>query len=419
MSVIESVSHYPSVHERHRSAPLLRERDEYLKVLLDRGLAPTRVRNAAAYLLHVVRFLALTSLREVDLHEVEEASERWLEYESPMRRRTGVGAEVTSKNFARIAKAWLSFHGCLVHPIQAPRCFERQLEDFKENLISRRGLASPTVRSYTERARSFLDWASTSHKDLSFISVIDVDSFFASKREAGWKPGTVACHCQALRSFFGFAQEQGWCRPGVAAGIISPRIPKYTDIPKGPTWAQVRELIRSVQKQTPEELRARAMLLLYAIYGLRSSEVAGLRLEDFDWRNETFTVRRAKRGGIQQYPIQYEVGEAILAYLQRGRPRCACRHLFLTVRLPYRPMGPAGMWGVVGKRLKQINADCSHMGPHALRHACATRLLRKGSSLSEIADYLGHQDTRSVGIYAKYDKRSLHKVAAFSLSGIR
>jgi integrase/recombinase XerD len=77
------------------------------------------------------------------------------------------------------------------------------------------------------------------------------------------------------------------------------------------------------------------------------------------------------------------------------------------------------MWGIVGKRLKQMDVDSDQMGPHSLRHACATRLLKQGSSLREIAEYLGHQDMRSVGIYAKYDKRSLHKVAAFSLGGIR
>jgi integrase/recombinase XerD len=60
-----------------------------------------------------------------------------------------------------------------------------------------------------------------------------------------------------------------------------------------------------------------------------------------------------------------------------------------------------------------------HVGPHSLRHACATRLLKKGASLKEIADFLGHRNIKSVGIYARYDTRSLRKVAAFSLAGVR
>jgi integrase/recombinase XerD len=296
--------------------------------------------------------------------------------------------------------------------------FDPIIEDFRDTLTSKRGLSPATVRSYTQRTQDFLRWASSLHNDLALISMYDVDRFLMSKRDEGWQLATIATQCQALRTFFGYAEERGWCRPGMVRGIVSPRVPKYTDAPKGPNWTQVRQLIRSSRGTSPKDLRARAMLLLYSIYALRSSEVSGLRIEDFDWRNETFTVRRAKRGGIQQFPIQYEVGEAILDYLKRGRPRCACRHLFLTVRLPYRPLGPAGMWGIVGKRLKQMDVD-SDQGPHSLRHACATRLLKQGSSLREIAEYLGHQDMRSVGIYAKYDKRSLHKVAAFSLGGIR
>jgi len=141
-------------------------------------------------------------------------------------------------------------------------------------------------------------------------------------------------------------------------------------------------------------------------------------LEDFDWRSETFTVRRAKGGGVQQYPIQYEVGEAILAYLRYGRPRCSCRQVFVTLHLPYRAIGSAGMWLVVAKRMEEMGLETKHRGPHALRHACATYLLKKGHSLQEIAEFLGHRNLQSVGIYAKHDQKALRAVAAFRLTGI-
>jgi integrase/recombinase XerD len=279
-------------------------------------------------------------------------------------------------------------------------------------------LAPATVRSHTDRARYFLRWVSECHKDLSLMSVNNADDFIRSKREAGWRLMTLATQCNALRAFFNYAEDRGWCLPAIACGIVSPRLPKYTELPKGPSWAEVRRLIRTVNGKTRAELRARALLLLYSIYGLRSSEVASLRLDDFDWRNETFCVHRAKRGGIQRYPIQYEVGEAILEYLRNGRPRCACRHVFVTMQLPYRPVGPGGMWGI-GKRMQRIGIQSEHRGPPSLRHPCATHLLKRGSSLKEIADFLGHRDTRCVEIYAKYDKQSLYKVASFSLAGIR
>ena len=167
------------------------------------------------------------------------------------------------------------------------------------------------------------------------------------------------------------------------------------------------------------KLRAKALLLLFTVYGLRSSEVINLRLEDFDWQSEVFTVRRAKHGGTQQYPIQYEVGEAILKYLQYARPRVNSRHVFLGERRPWGPLLHATVWRTTSRRMRALGIEIDRLGPHALRHACATRLLQKGSSHKEIADFLGHRDTKSVSIYAKFDTAGLRKVAAFGLTGLQ
>ena len=414
--MIESVTVYPSIHLRHRTAPLLKERDQYLTHLLRKGFTAYRVRGDAAFLIHIIRVMKLTTMRNVELEEIIRAGKRWANYKGPLRK--GGQLQTTPENFIRVAKAWLSYYGCLVLPPAPTGPFDRQIMEFKAFLKLERRLSSSTVIHYIDRTTLFLRWLSEKHDSLSVVSVVDVDEFILSKRRAGWSICTLATHCTVLRAFFRFAEERGWCKPGLPQGILSPRVPKCTDAPKGPSWVDVRRLIRSINKKTPEALRARAMVLLYSIYGLRSSEVAGLRLDDFDWRSETFIVRRAKHGGVQQYPIQYEVGEAILEYLRRGRPHCESRHVFVGVRVPYRSLGPGGMWGVVGRRMKQMGIQSERFGPHSLRHACATHLLKKGSSLQEIASFLGHRNTKCVGVYAKYDKRSLHKVASFSLAGI-
>jgi site-specific recombinase XerD len=66
----------------------------------------------------------------------------------------------------------------------------------------------------------------------------------------------------------------------------------------------------------------------------------------------------------------------------------------------------------------KLGIKSAKMGAHALRHACATELLRKGSSLKDIADFLGHRGLGSVSVYAKQDPSSLRKVAEFSLAGV-
>ena len=413
--MIETLTTWPSVQQRHLSAPLLKEREQYLTHLLQIGWDTDRVKAVAGYLVRIVLIMGLTSLRGVELTEIEQAALRWANNKGP--ERICKRPKSSPRVFAKIARQWLQFHNCLLSPPAPAGCFDAQLSEFQHALESR-ALAAITIRGYISKIRNFLRWTGERRPNVSFLSLVDVDDYLESIREAGRRPLTISTQCTALRAFFIFAEERGWCLPGTWRGILRPRLPVYTEDPKGPSWTDVRRLIRSVNGRSPGELRARALFLLYSIYGLRASEVARLRLADFDWRSETFCVQRAKRGGIQQFPIQYEVGEAIINYLRHGRPHCTCRFVFLTLQLPYRPLESWAMGCIVRKRIKQLGIQSKHGGPHSLRHACATQLLRKGSSLKEIADFLGHRTTQCVAMYAKFDKRSLHKVAAFSLAGI-
>ena len=403
--------------DRHFKAPLLSERESYLAYLLNDGFSISYLRWTAGYLLNVIRMMGLTQPRNVVPDEIEAASERWYKDEPGHR----LGRPASSRSIYRFgfaAKNWCRFHGWLIElPTFVP--FDSDLADFIRHLKLERGLASPTIRSYGDRVRLFLTWLGPRRDNFRDISLSDVDEFIDSRHKAEWRLRTIAAQCQALRTFFRYAESRGWSSRGFARGIRSPRIPKYDEAPKGPSWKDVRRLIRSASGQKPFELRSRAILLLFAIYGLRSSEVAQLRLDDLDWRNETLTIRRAKRGRLQQYPLQYEVGEAILQYLQDSRPCCSCRNLFVTGQSPHRQIQSSVLWPVVSSRIKSLGIRSEHMGPHSLRHACATQLLKRGTSLKDIADFLGHSSLKCVSIYAKHDVRTLRQVSAFSLRGVQ
>jgi len=402
--------------ERHRQAPLRSEREQYLRHMLEEGYSHDTMITAATYMLHIVRMLGLQELRVVYEEEIKRGAELWAEYRGPFRD-PGHSEYGSSKPFIKYAHSWLRFHGKLALSPDPP--FYERTQAFANALELEYGLASTTVHGYSDRAQAFLTWLAAQGGDLATVSVADIDMFISIKRAEGWRTRGIANQCQALRSFFRFAEMNGWCRPNLALAIRIPRIPQYESRPIGPTWVQARQLLKLAEGREPEHIRARAILLLLMVYGLRSSEIIQLRLEDFDWQSEIFTVRRAKRGGIQQYPIQYEVGEAILKYIQHARPQVSDRHLFLGERRPWGPLLHGTMWRTVAGRLRTLGIELDHVGPHALRHSSATRLLQKGSSLKEIADFLGHRNTKSVGIYAKFDTKALRKVADFRLSGLR
>ena len=65
--------------------------------------------------------------------------------------------------------------------------------------------------------------------------------------------------------------------------------------------------------------------MLLAVYGFRAGEVVRLRLEDFDWERELFTVRSSKSGRPRVYPLARSVATAILRYLKEVRPRTPLR----------------------------------------------------------------------------------------------
>jgi len=367
-------------------------------------------------LLHVVRLLKLDSSRLVGMDEISDGCKRWVDDKATSRRRK-LG-EASSYSFQLVATNWLRFQGALIEAPTPMLPFGNLLPEFLNAMRSQRGLALLTLRSYRSRILAFLKWLQSRCSDFSNVTASDIEEFLDARRSVGWSRASVAAHCIALRTFFEYAEQLQLCSRGIRSSISSPRSPRTAEHFNIPSWKDVRRVIASIENIKPADLRAKAMILLFSIYGLRSAEVRGLMLEDIDWRRGTITVRRAKRGKTQQFPLQIEVGEAIALYLEKGRPKCRCRSLFVTLHPLHRPVSGQSMSSIVDARTMKLGMAGRPFGPHMLRRACATQLLRTGSSLMEIADFLGHSNLRSVSSYARYDQASLTNVAKFSLRGV-
>ena len=191
-----------------------------------------------------------------------------------------------------------------------------------------------------------------------------------------------------------------------------------TSLPQGPSWDDVSQLLPMTEGDQPRNIRARPILMLFAIYGLRRGEVRRLRLEDIDWEHEVFRVVSSKTERLRTYPLTRSVGDAILRYLQEVRPRSSHREVFLSSRPPFRPVNTSP-WALVSTRLRFLQVSSPRCGPYALRHACATRLLTAGLSLKEIDDQLGHTAPNTTRIiYAKVDLTGLREVADFNMGGV-
>jgi Phage integrase family len=177
-------------------------------------------------------------------------------------------------------------------------------------------------------------------------------------------------------------------------------------------------MIASLDDRKPVEVRDHAMLLLMAVYGLRAGDVIALHLTDIDFVERILTVQRRKNIVTQRFPLNRDTVRTLRRYVNSARPVSECAAFFTTFVAPYEPL----RHGTVFLRIRGLfikNGVISvRRGPHALRHACADRLMKRGHSISEIAAFLGHANTNTVREYARFDHKALRKIADFSLKGL-
>jgi integrase/recombinase XerD len=351
----------------------------------------------------------------VRLREIENAARRWASYRGKYRH---IPAGPWSEpSFVWLAKRWLRFHRKLILPC-AKVAFADELREYAKFMESERGLSPSTVTGRMTQTCCFLRWFSKGRRNcsLSAISLNDVDRYFFVKAKQ-WSEVSLSSCASILRAFFVYAERRRWCRTGIALGIKGPIVRQSSSAPGGPRWREVLRLLRTTNGGTPVALRAKAILLLLCLYALRRGEIIRIQLGDFDWRNGLFTVRRSKRGGLQQFPLRREVTDSVLRYIRSARPPCSCKNLFVSFHPPFGPIHPTSINEIVTSRLNRLGIKARRRGPHSLRHACATELLRRGIPLREIADFLGHRTCQSVGIYAKFDMESLRNISNLNLTG--
>jgi integrase/recombinase XerD len=404
--------------ERHLASPLSEERLRYLQHCSAQGGTRCFLRSLAQSMLVIIDILDLaTVVGEIDIAKIEAAADRWI-YRQPRhfnRTRDRAGRDLLISR----ATQWLHFLGRLRLPTVTLPPYVHLSQEFADYMRLERGLSEHTIETRLFYVNDFLDWFCKDGRSLSEITITHIDEAIARKgREQGYSRLSVQVFTSALRTFFRYAETRKWCSPGLTVLIASPRVYQDETLPTGPAWEDVQRLIATTEGDHPKDIRDRAILMLLAVYGLRSGEVRALKLGDFDWEKNLVYVTRPKLRQKQPYPLSPTVGEAILRYLQEVRPRSSYREVFLTVDSPIHPLRGSSLWTMVAKRLRPLGLPLKHQGPHSLRHACATHLLAQGLSLKEIGDHLGHRLPRTTHLYAKVHLPGLREVADFNLGGL-
>jgi len=407
----------PIALARQHESPFPEERRQFLRHLKDLGYARNTLHAVACQLVVITRHLDLSGWDALDVAVVEATARRWATDHS--RRRGRATPALAARNFRYWAVQWLQWLGRLTAPAPiAPPPYHGLLDGFTTYMRDERGLTSASIRSHGWKTKTFLAWYWPQGRAFADVTIQDVDAFLTAKGRATWSRRSVAVAVQALRAFFRYAEHARHCHPGIAAAITGPRLYDLETLPSGPAWADVDAIIKGLVTDRAVDIRRVAALLLFATYGFREGEVAGLTLDDLDWEHEVIRIRRVKRHDVQLYPLSQEAGGALLRYITEVRPRGRWREVFLTLKAPHRPLSRGGLYHLASRVLCARGLRLRHHGPHALRHACATRLLSQGLSFKDIGDHLGHRSADATAVYAKVDLPSLREVARFDVGGV-
>lgn len=276
--------------------------------------------------------------------------------------------------------------------------------------------SASTVQRYKERIRTLYSFLQDSGKMVKDIDAPCMMQYLAWVEKSVTGDVNRCNTVMTVRVFLRYLCEEQLLRdnrPEYWMPILQYRQIRQPQIPSVYSAEEVERLISAIDRSSPQGKRDYAMLLLAARYGLRVSDIIGLRYCNLDWTTNRIVLVQRKTGRKTELPLSEELGGAIIDYLKFGRPDIDSPYVFIKTRAPYGPLSTTGMNRAVTDymRLADIGYRERKHGPHALRHSLASNLLASNEPLPVISEILGHASTESTMCYLRVDFGQLKQCA--------
>jgi site-specific recombinase XerD len=295
----------------------------------------------------------------------------------------------------------------LPHPSRNS-AIEQELMRFDTHMRDVWGLAESTRRRRCRVVGGFLvEHFGEQPISLATVGAESIRSFTLGKQAR--RPTTIAGYGVIIGCYLRFRSMSG-DRVGELKAAI-PRVAHWrlASLPEVLADVEIDELLSSFDQTFPSRLRAYAMVRCLIDLGLRSSEVVKLQLGDINWAEGTITLVGTKSRRADSLPLPSATGAAIAAYLHEERPKTSNRAIFVRHVAPYdEPITTKSVKRAVLAGYRRCGS--TRTGIHILRHSMASRLLRTGAPMKEIADILRHRSLDTSAIYAKVDLTNLAAV---------
>jgi len=396
---------FPKVHGRYSSLPVLGPMLEgFTEFLVSEGYSREPLRRHVRTARCVDEWLqgrgcgAVAEITRDDLHACAPPGGRSQD-------------DINAAAMVRLLERYLDHRGLL--PLcRVPTPVDRKLDEYAAYLQQVRGLGPGTIADHRKTAAQFIHHVDTEGHlaALAHVTAHQIEEFVRSSGSRLGR-GTMQHVVSQLRSFLRFLAARGEAPTGLDARIDTPRLYRGEQLPRALPWETVLAFLRAIDRSTPIGRRDYAMFLLITTYGLRASEIVGLRIEDLAWRTGRLSVHQQKSGSPLLLPLTDTVGDCLLAYLGHGRPALPARQIFLRHRAPAGVLKPTAVSEAFQAWTRRSGLKIPFHGPHCLRHSYAVHLLRQGTSLKTIGDLLGHRSAESTCVYLRLAVEDLRDVA--------
>lgn len=289
---------------------------------------------------------------------------------------------------------------------------ESEIERFRKYLTDVAGLSNNTITSHCDTVKIFLYSSFLENNFLSEKITIELIKTYLTNTINHLSNASKKTIITRIRNYIKFLQfSDGLEIENILQLPMSPPVWKRSSIPKYLTELEIDNLFSSYNRQKPAGIRDYAIARCLKDLGLRSSEVARLSLDDFNWLKGTVTIRKTKTYSERTLPLHTDTGRAIEEYLLYSRPKTREQILFIRFKNERgKPMGTSQVRYSVRSAAIRAGLD-NFSGPHMLRHTAAKDMLNSGVDLKMIADILGHESLESTIIYTKVNFTELQDIA--------
>jgi site-specific recombinase XerD len=318
----------------------------------------------------------------------------------------GGRTERAPQGAAALFVAYLRRQGVLppIVPPARPEEVWPVLAAFRSWMCEQRGVADSTLNKYQSILAALL---AVLGDDPTAYTAAAIRGFVLDRASPHGR-GHAQSIAVATRAFLRYLVAQGWLPAGRDHAV-----PSFASwqLATTPRFLSDKDIARVLTVCDGEDrLRDRAVILLLARLGLRASEVAHLNFEQIDWADGRLTIAgKARRE--ERLPLTQEVGDAIIAYIERSRPRVTTSRVFLTDIAPIVPLSRIAVKCIVRRALDRAGVDSPYRGAHVLRHSAAAAMLRHGVSLAGVGAVLRHRSPSMTALYAKVDIALLSDIA--------